>query len=333
MNLDRFLRDREQAWAELDTLLHRARGRPDRLGADGIRRLGVLYRGASADLAFARRAFRGDTVVVRLEQLVVRARAVVYAAEARRTSLRSFATEGYWRRVRERPVPLLAAALLLFGPMFLAALWGHNDPAAAIGVVPGEFRSAGEARTGGTDLGLSASERTAFSVEIFVNNIQVSLAAFAGGVSAGLLTVAALLYNGLFIGALTGLAIKSGASGTFFQLVVPHGVLELSCIVVAGASGLRLGWAFVDPGRRPRGAAVVDEARAAVELVLGTAVWLVVAGLVEGYLTPTGQGPGIAYGVGIGLGALFWALVWWRGRPPAVPSTGTTDSVVPVLGT
>ena len=322
MRLDAFLRDRTNSWSELDGLLDRARGRPDRLGAEGIRRLGALYRGASADLAIARRAFRGDPVVARLEQLVVRARGVVYAAEPRRTSLRSFVATEYWQRVRERPVPLLAAALLLLAPMVLAAVWGHADPGAAAGVVPEQFRQVGEPRPSGTDLGLSAPVRASLSVEIFVNNIRVAFTAFAGGITAGLLTVAALLYNGLFIGAVAGLAIGAGTSGTFFQLVVPHGVLELSCIVVAGAAGLRLGWAVIDPGRRSRGAAVVAEARNSVELALGTAGWLVVAGLVEGLLTPAGLGPWWAYGIGAGLGVLFWALVWWRGRPdPAVPST------------
>lgn len=315
MKLDRFLRDREQAWSELDQLLSRARGRPDRLGADGIRRLGALYRGTAADLALARRAFRGDPVVSRLEQLVIRARGVVYASEARRQSLRSFVTTDYWRRVRERPVPLLVAFLFLFGPMVLAAVWAHNDPGAAVGVVPEEFRQAAEPGSGGTDLGLSAAERASFSVHIFVNNIRVALLAFAGGMTAGLLTVASLLYNGLFIGALAGVVIRAGTAGTFFELVVPHGVLELSCIVVAGAAGLRLGWAVVDPGRMRRRVAVVAEGRATVDLVLGTAAWLVVAGLVEGFLTPAGLGPVWAYGVGIGLGVLFWSLVWFRGAP------------------
>jgi len=84
---------------------------------------------------------------------------------------------------------------------------------------------------------------------------------------------------------------------------------------VAGAAGLRMGWALVDPGRRPRGEALASEARAAVELVLGTAVWLVVAGLVEGLVTPLGIGPGRAIAVGVGLAAIYWALVWRLGRP------------------
>jgi uncharacterized membrane protein SpoIIM required for sporulation len=301
-------------------LVARARGRAERLGADDVRRLAHLYRGAAADLAMARRSFRGDPVVARLEQLVGRARSLVYASEATRESLRSFVSRRYWRRVRERPVPLVVAAVLLFAPMVLSAFWAHGDTAAAGALVPAGFRGeGGEAPgAGGTDLGLSSVERTAFSIEIFVNNIRVTFMAFAGGITAGLVTVAALLYNGLVIGVIAGLAIAAGNTDSFLQLVVPHGVLELSCIVVAGAAGLRMGWAIVDPGRRRRGAALLAEARPTVELALGTALWLVVAGLVEGFLTPAGLGPWWNYGVGITLGAVFWGLVWWRGASPAM---------------
>jgi uncharacterized membrane protein SpoIIM required for sporulation len=94
-------------------------------------------------------------------------------------------------------------------------------------------------------------------------------------------------------------------------------VLELSGIVVAGAAGLRMGWALIDPGNRTRGEALRSEARAAVEIVLGTAPWLVVAGLVEGFLTPAGAGLDAVLAVGLSLGAVYWGLVLWRGTPDA----------------
>jgi uncharacterized membrane protein SpoIIM required for sporulation len=124
-----------------------------------------------------------------------------------------------------------------------------------------------------------------------------------------------LIQNGIMLGAVAGLAIGAGNGRPFFELVVAHGVLELSCIVVAGAAGLRLASAIVDPGTRPRMDALRTEARAAVEIVLGTAVWLVVAGLVEGFLTPAGKGLAVVLVVGLGLGVLFWGLILWRGAP------------------
>ncbi|MGQ0521829.1 MAG: stage II sporulation protein M [Actinomycetota bacterium] len=319
MNLDRFLREREPAWAELSSLVRAARGRPEQLGPAGVRRLGALYRAAAADLALARRRFPLDPAVPRLEDLVGRARHLVYATQARRESVVDFLARRYWRRIAERPVPVVVAALLLFAPMALSAVWAGADPGAAAGVVPGALGGLAD-RGGGTDLGLTPAESTAMSSQIFVNNIRVSLLAFAGGISAGLLTAAALIFNGLFIGVVTGLAVGGGHAGPFLELVVPHGVLELSCIVVAGAAGLRMGWALVEPGRRRRSQALALEARAAAELALGTMPWLVLAGVVEGFVTPSGLGVAPALVVGLGLGAPFWLLVWRRGRAErAVP--------------
>lgn len=320
MNLERFLHEREPAWAELQSLVRSARRRPERLGPGGVRRLGALYRAAAADLALARRRFPHDPVVGGLEDLVGRARHLVYAGQARRESLLEFLGHRYWRRVAERPALLGVSALLLFAPMVLSALWAGGDAGAAAGVVPDAAGGIGDG--GGTDLGLSPAQSAAVSSQIFVNNIRVALMAFAGGVSAGLLTAAALVFNGVFIGVILGLAVAAGRAGPFVELVAPHGVLELSCIVVAGAAGLRMGWALVEPGRRRRGQALAEEARAAAELALGTAPWLVGAGLVEGFVTPAGIGVGPALAVGLALGGPYWALVWRRGRPPSVGALG-----------
>ena len=323
MNLDRFLRDREPAWTELGALVRAAKGRPEHLGATSARRLGTLYRAAAADLALARRRFPSDPAVPRLEDLVGRARHLVYATEARRSSLRAFFGRGYWQRVVERPLVLAVSALLLFAPMAVGAAWVERDPVAAVGMVPSAFQDSGEERGDGTDLGLSTAESASFSTQIFVNNIRVTLVAFAGGISLGLLTAASLVFNGLLIGVLGALSARSGRLPEFVELVAPHGVLELSCIVVAGAAGLRLGWVLVEPGRGPRSRALAQEARAAAELALGTAPWLVLAGLVEGFVTPAGIGLGPALAVGFALGAGFWALAWRLGRPdPSAPPAG-----------
>jgi uncharacterized membrane protein SpoIIM required for sporulation len=203
--------------------------------------------------------------------------------------------------------------LLLFAPALLAGGWALDDPGAAGGLVPAEYRSVTEPRTEGTDLGFSAGEEAGFAAEIFTNNIRVTFVAFAGGITAGLLTALVLLFNGTLLGTVAGLAWGAGNGAPFVELVAAHGVLELSCIVVAGAAGLRLGWAIVEPGRLPRGTALRREARRAVLLALGTAPWLVLAGLVEGFLTPSGLGVAPALAIGFALGGLYWALIAWRG--------------------
>lgn len=310
MRLERFVRERAATWDELEALVGRAGGRPERLPPADVLRLGALYRAAAADLALARRAFPGDPVTARLERLVLRARGAVYR-ERGGGSAAAFVLSGYWRLVVGRPAALAASAALLFVPMALGAWWAVEDPVAAIGIVPGEFRPAAEPGHGLAQL--SADEQAALSSQIFTNNIMVSFVAFAGGVLGGLGTAAALIFNGGFIGALAGLTARAGESRAFFELVTPHGVLELSLIVVAGAMGLRLGWALIEPGRLPRGAAVRREARPAMAVILGTIPWFVLAGLVEGFVTGSLPGLGAALAVGLALGALYWALVLWRG--------------------
>jgi uncharacterized membrane protein SpoIIM required for sporulation len=313
VKLDRFVDERQPGWTGLEELLREAGAKPERLGPNGLRRLGGLYRAAAADLAFARRAFPHDPVTGRLERLVVDARQAVYADQGARRSLRWFLTTGYWRRVLERPWALGAALVLLLAPLVLAAVWAIDDPAAAIGVVPARFQGAAE--PGGGPGGLSGSDQAALASQIFTNNIRVTFLAIAGGIFAGLGTAAVLIFNGGFTGAILGLTIENGSSSELLRLILPHGVLELSCIAVSAAAGLRIGWALIEPGTLTRGESLRREARPAMELVLGTMPWLVLAGLVEGFITGSlGGGLPAAIAVGGGLGLLFWALVVWRGR-------------------
>ena len=320
MKLDRFVQERRPGWTGLEELLLHAGAKPERLGPERLRRLGGLYRAAAADLAFARRAFPHDPVTARLERLVLDGRQAVYADQGARRSVWWFLATGYWRRVLERPWALGAALVLLFAPLALAAVWAIDDPAAAIGVVPSRFQGAAE--PGGGPGALSAGDQAALSSEIFTNNIRVTFLSIAGGIFAGLGTAAVLIFNGGFIGAILGLTVESGSSAEFVELVVPHGVLELSCIAVAAAAGLRIGWALVEPGTLTRGRSLRREARPAMEMVLGTMPWLVVAGLVEGFVTGSTVGLSGAIVVGAGLGVVFWGLVAWRGRSQAGAGLG-----------
>lgn len=313
MKLDRFVSERTPIWNELADLVARARGKPDRLDPQSLRLLGRLYRSAAADLALARRRWPSDPSAARLEELVGRARSLVYDSEARRGSLLDFAATGYWKRIAERPVPLVVAAVLLLLSGLIAIVWGLVDPDAATRFIPPEYRSVTERRDG-ADLALSTAEQAAFASVISTNNIRVSFLAFASGITAGIGTAWLLVFNGSLLGAVGGLAGEAGNGSTFTRLVVAHGVLELSCIIVTGAAGLRVGWTMVAPGNRKRGEAVVEEARRAVEVVLGTAVWLIVAALIEGFVTPRGLGLPAALLVGFGVAAVYWTLVWTRGR-------------------
>src|SRR4051794_2599080 len=307
-----FTAERGEGWAALDAALRRAGDRPERLGGDGVRELGRLYRAAAADLAFARRRFPRDPPTARLEALVVRARAAVYARAGRRQSVWRFVARGYWQRMAERPLILLAAWLCLLAPAVAGAAWGAVDPPAAAGIVPAQFQAAADPPPEGRDY--SPSEGAAFSVSVMTNNIGVTLGAFAGGIAFGTFTVAALVFNGLLLGTVAGLAIGGGSGLAFLRLVSSHGPLEITCIVAGGVAGLRMGWALIRPGPRTRGAALRAEARPAIEIAAGTAPILVICGLAEGFLTGPGLPLAVQALIGATLFCAYWGLVFWRGR-------------------
>lgn len=311
MNLNSFVDERHAAWDALQQDLDAAGGRPERLGPERALALGREYRAVAADLAYARRRFPGDPVVARLERLTIAGRQAVYGRRPTGGSIRAFITTGYWRLITERRGILLTAAIAMFGPAVLAALWGLHDPTAAIGLIPGRFQAAAHPHLhklpgGATTLGLLASS-------IFTNNIQVSFLAFAGGLLLGAGTIAVLAYNGVMVGAVAGIAIQGGNASVLFRYILPHGMLELSCFTVAGAAGLRLGWALIDAGRMTRGASLRAAARPAVAIVLGTAPWLIVAGLTEGFVTPHALPLGWAIAVGTAEAGTFWTLIFVRG--------------------
>jgi uncharacterized membrane protein SpoIIM required for sporulation len=246
MTVRAFADERKPRWDELRALVERSGRQPHRLGNAGVRRLGTLYRSTAADLALARRLYPTEAVVGDLEQLVGRARNLVYSSSTRRDSLRDFALTGYWRLVAERRLALLLSIACLFGPALLAGAWALHDPGAAAGLAPAEYRSVTEPRSS-TDLGLSSDEQAAFASSIFVNNIQVTLLTFAAGVLLGLGSALVLVFNGTLLGVVAGLSAGAGNGRAFFELVFAHGVLELSCIVVVGAAALRLGWSIRAP--------------------------------------------------------------------------------------
>ncbi len=312
MNLERFQNERRATWAKLEAAVKQAGDRPERLGSDGVRELGTLYRSTAADLAFARRRFPRDPVTARLEALVLRARATVYARSGRRASLWSFVSRGYWRRMAERPLLVLAAWAILLVPAIGGAAWAAADPGAAAGLVPGQFQAAADPPPAGRDY--DAATAAAFSASVMFNNIGVALTAFAGGIAFGAITVLSLFYNGLILGVIGALAVSGGHGTAFLRLVSSHGPLEISCIVAGGIAGLRMGWALIRPGPRRRGVALRAEARPAVEIAAGTAPWLVVCGLCEGFLTGPGLPVAAQAAIGAALFCLFWGLVVWRGR-------------------
>lgn len=237
----------------------------------------------------------------------------MYDRGLRRSSVWRFFVDGYWRLVGARLPMVGLAAILTFGPGLLTAWWALADPTAAEGIVPAGFLWVTEPQETGTGQGLGGVGVAAFSTYVLVNNIRVTLTAFALGVVWGLGTGAILAYNGAILGAVAGLAVGAGNGSLLVAATTGHGVLEFTCILVGGGAGLSLGKALLQPGTRTRAASLAAEGREAVLLAAGTAPWLVVAGFLEGYVGRTGLGPAVTVPVGVLSGLVFWGLVVARG--------------------
>jgi uncharacterized membrane protein SpoIIM required for sporulation len=129
--------------------------------------------------------------------------------------------------------------------------------------------------------------KPAFAAGLMTNNIGVALKAFAFGTLGGFPTLCLLFYNGLPLGGLAMQQHQHGRDLLFWSLILPHGIIELSAIIIAGGAGMLIGWAVIAPGRRTRRDAVTIAGRDALRLMLGTVPLFIVAGFTESFVTPS----------------------------------------------
>jgi uncharacterized membrane protein SpoIIM required for sporulation len=106
----------------------------------------------------------------------------------------------------------------------------------------------------------------------------------------------------------------AGQEPRFWGLIIPHGLIELSAVIVAGAAGLRLGWTVIDPGDRTRGAALAEEGRRAALVLMGVVLMLAVAGIIEGFVTGRGTPTAVRVVLGISVAGAFWTYIVTLGR-------------------
>jgi uncharacterized membrane protein SpoIIM required for sporulation len=160
---------------------------------------------------------------------------------------------------------------------------------------------------------LDAGGHAAFSSFLFTHNIGVTIVDFAIGLAWGLPTLLLTGYHGVFISALAVEYIRDGVGLFFFAWILPHGLVELTCMFLSGTAGLMLGRGVLWPRGRPRGERVREEARAALDILGGTAALLVVAGVVEGTLSQIHE-PTVPYPVKIAfafaLAGAVWGYLW-----------------------
>lgn len=310
--LPAFVTRRRPDWEKLGALLDALDAR--KLHAPQLAELDHLYRRAAADLARVQSFYAGTDVHRFLNQLCGRAYGRIYAHRPDRlAAARRFFAADFPRAVREE-LKFVGAAAGLVG---LGTIVGLTtlllQPGLADLFVPDALqRYVSEHRLWTDSLELPPSE---IATQIFTNNLQVTVGAFALGLTGGLGTVFILLNNGVFLGATLGHCFNGGVGGGLLVFMSAHGWVELSVICICGGAGLVLGHALVVPGERPRAEVLRERATRAVQLVLGCAPFLVGIGIVEGYVSPGHLVPAavkVLLGAALGLG--FWAYLLTAGR-------------------
>jgi uncharacterized membrane protein SpoIIM required for sporulation len=314
MTVDRFVEDRRARWARLGNLIFEANGRVERLAPDDVLELGRLYRSASSDLAVARRDFALDAATERLNDLVAAAHALVYSeAPTSGRRLRRLILSELPATVRANS-RYTAVSLAAFAIPLLATLAiGLLLPEIAATALPADTRQHLAERRLWTDI--PEGFRPLMGPLIIVNNVRVAIAAFAGGLTAGALTLYLLVANGAFLGTVLAVLQGYGLSGGLLAFTAAHGPLELSCIVLSGGAGLRLAWALLRPGERSRGDALRLAGAQAIRVMLLVVPALGVAGILEAFLSPSGAPIALKVTVGLLAAVALWSYIALAGRP------------------
>jgi uncharacterized membrane protein SpoIIM required for sporulation len=312
---------REVHWAKLEALLARGQGGVSQLSHDELRELALLYRQTAADLSTARE-HRADAHLARhLNQLLGRAHNLIYSGRPPRPrGVVEFYSRTFPQIFRATWRYSLAATVLFVLGAVVGSGVSLADPGFQRFMLGGHMMDTIERREMWTH-GIVTIKPLASSA-ILTNNLSVAFAAFAMGVTAGLGTAWMMLLNGLLIGVVGTACFRAGLSLSLWSFVAPHGSLELPAIFIAGGAGLILGRGLLDPGMLPRGEALTRSGGRAIRLLLGVVPMLIVAGVIEGFISPVALPPTPKFVIGAALLVLLVLYLTRAGRT-------TTEAPVP----
>jgi len=312
-----FIAAKKPNWERLTALLEQsAIGGLATLSAEDLVELGRLYRSVTSDLAVARRDFPTHRVADYLNSLVARAHAAVYQGHAvRRRSILEFFIAAFPSAFRATWGYTLAAFLMFMLPALASFTISYRDPSAGALLMPGiEDRIQDIRDKHEWWKSINTEGRSAAASFIMTNNIRVAILAFAGGVLLGILTLYLLAQNGLMLGIVAGAAQTLGFAANLWGFVAAHGMIELSVIFIAGGAGLQLGWSLLRPGLLTRRAALVLAARRAATLLIGCIPLLIVAGTIEGFVSPSNLPLSVKLAVALLSGLLLYSYLLLSGR-------------------
>jgi uncharacterized membrane protein SpoIIM required for sporulation len=327
MDLSSFLASRRPDWRRLEELLARAEGSGlASLDEGEAIEFGRLYRRAASDLNQAQTFVRGDATAGYLNDLVARAYLTIYGKErADPWGVLRFYVAGYPAAFRRHwPHFLLATALFFFGAAFGFLAVRYDGEVARGYLLPNEMPTIQPPKEGEPDPAplQTTGEFMAFSSFLFTNNLGVSLAAFALGMTLGVGSAWMLFYNGVLLGALGAVFAEAGQMTAFATGVLPHGVLEVPAALLGGAAGFVLAEGIVRARPWPRREELARAGKEALLLAAGCVPLLAAAAVLEAGVARAPDwflGRGLKLAVAAVVALLFAAYVllpgWGRKRP------------------
>ncbi len=309
---DAFVAARQPDWKRLERLLGGSR-----LGDRQWSELARLYRKVCADLSRARGEELGEDVVAYLDAVAGRAHNALYGARrVGRPDVLQLLGREIPRAVRSAWRPVLVASLLFYGPMVLGFVAPQLDPSFASAVLPPEQLAQMEAMYAEPLSTRGGAGADAMMAGFYVfNNVGIAFRCFATGALFGLGSVFYLVYNGLVLGTVKGWLASVGLGHNLLLFVAGHAAWELTGIMLAGAAGLRMGWALVETDGLTRLASLRAAAPSLVRLVGGAGVMLLVAAAIEGFwsASPLPEPVKLAFGAIQVVIIAAWLLLGGRG--------------------
>jgi uncharacterized membrane protein SpoIIM required for sporulation len=314
--VNRFLEQHKDNWQRLEELLEMQSGRGLRgLSRMEVREFGELYRRAAADLAIARAETRDPKLINYLNSLVIRAHGRIYRAENQGVNLIwQFFSADLPRTFRRSWIYMAIAFAVFagFGIFGFVATWINNDFThfVALSGITQEISSGHEWWKNLND------ENQIGASFIMSNNILVTMRAFAMGAFFGIGAFYDLAFEGARLGSVFAACYKLNPpfGNSLAAFVVGHGVIELSCIFFCGGAGMMIGYAMIAPGDMTRVQALKKKGMDAARIVIGCACFLVVAGTIEGFLSPSDMPAIVKIGTGIGTGIAMYSYLFFAGR-------------------
>lgn len=304
-----WLEQRIPAWRELEQLFKTRDRKSD--DCDDARRIISGFHLLASDLSLARRALPGSRIHRWLETMFLRGHQLIFRTPGntllRIRDIYAFESPAL---IRDMSHLLMYTFMLFAGAILCGWLLITLNPDLATLFVSTEMINrvqAGELWTEGL---LNVMPSSVLSLSLMTNNITVSIFAFSLGAFYGLGTLYIITLNGLMLGGVFAFTAQYGLHDDLFKFVIAHGVVELSVICIAGAMGLKLGEALLRPGTHTRQQAFRGATGNAAKVLLVAVPFLIVAGLIEGYISPDPRFDlSFRVTVGISSGLVFWLLL------------------------